>query len=132
MYLTLVRLMFLLFNIKFPTRKRIRKTKVELPPLSGDMIPKTRSLSEKEINRYYEKKAKFEHQQSMFKLAQTSMIGYFSTLALIGVVIILCNFKGLDSQDSKWVFSRFLETSSPLVGAVVFYYYGQNETGKPK
>lgn len=111
----------------FPFRRR--KTKLSnqnLPNLPDYPPPQQKILSSDELKRI-QQKIIIEQQKSLFKLAQRTVSAYFIVFFLLSSMLLVCNFQEIDSTDVKWLITRYLEMSSPLVTAVVFYYFGNSK-----
>ena len=107
-------------------KKKQKPSKSNLPNLPNYPPPKQRILSPEELQRL-QQKAIIEQQKSLFKLAQRTVSAYFVLFFLLSSLLLLYNFRGVDSTDLKWLITRYLEMSSPLVTAVVFYYFGNSK-----
>jgi hypothetical protein len=117
------------FRWLFPNRTRERN----LPSLEDNLLPEIRTLSTEEIHQLHQKERyveKEKHQESVYNIARITLLTYFSMLILLSSSILVCNLKKVNSEDMKWLTGRFLETSSPLVVAVVFYYFGKTDEEK--
>jgi hypothetical protein len=78
----------------------------------------------------HQKAEKQEHQKSVYNIARITLLAHFLILILLSSSILVCNLKKVNSEDMKWLTGRFLETSSPLIVAVVFYYFGKTNGEK--
>ena len=109
----------------FKKRKQ-SPSKPDLPELTNYPPPPQRILNPSEIE-HLRQKAQIEQQKSLFKLAQRTVVLYFTLFFSLSLFLLYCNFNSIDSTDIKWFITRYLEMSSPLVTAVVFYYFGNSK-----
>lgn len=94
--------------------------------ISNSALPQQRPLTTAELTRL-QQQIKLEQQRSLFQLAKRTVIAYFSVFVLLSILLLISSLENIDTTDFKWLITRFLEMTSPLVTAVVFYYFGNSK-----
>lgn len=99
-----------------------------LPSAGG--IVNFRELSPEELKQLSCKSQQIEHEKSKLDLAKNIVTIYLLGLMVCCLTVFGCNYLRIESDDAKWALNKYGDLATPLVIAIVFYYFGESKIKK--